>query len=67
MSNLSIVELEEELNKVLGHVREIYKIAMDLPQQSNININTKLAIEHDSALTEILGITEEALFQHGGV
>lgn len=58
-------ELEKEFNKILKHVREIYEIAMDLPQQSSKNLNIKLAIKHDSALTEILGIAEEALYKYG--
>jgi hypothetical protein len=60
-------ELEEELNETLRHVRKIYDIIEDLPQQSSINFNIKLAVKHDNALTEILGITEEILDKYNRI
>lgn len=68
MSYLSAVELEEELNEALKYIRSIHEVIIDLPkQQSYTNMDIKLAVEHDKALSEIFSVVEEALSKHGGV
>ena len=64
----TVAELEKEIYKLLNHIRSIYDVIIDLPkQQSYTNMDIKLAVEHDKALSEIFSAAEEALSKHGGI
>ena len=68
MSDLSTIELEKKIYKLLNYIRSIHEVIVDLPkQQPYINMDIKLAVEHDKALSEIFSTVKEALSKHGRI
>jgi uncharacterized protein YqgV (UPF0045/DUF77 family) len=68
MSNLSVIELEKEIYNLLNCISNVHEVIVDLPkQQSYTNIDIKLAVEHDKALSKVFEVADKVLTKHGMV